>query len=505
MDVMDFKSSQVSLTSLAQRAVLYCHEELTDSPTINAIVSRIAAIALSPAAALDLAFHLIVTPISVLYAIGKSVVIREADFSLPWQHIQRIREAVFPLLFGTAAGIVHPYAGIYFTKPADKHIAGGILLSNTTKQNDIVVSPTSAFDEVHDIMHSSSTGMKFPIEYAHHVKTLATWERPLEMVQSTEVFDLKLRYRGMKAIDKTIDTSDLSTPLRDISKKVALVAYLALAALDIAWTVASAAVMLGIGVVQLFGAKAPAYLETTSSPVFHVYSIARIVMTVVSSIVGLGVSILDPEKGLEYSYSSSSKFKLVETLLFPILKRANREIKALGEGERLMLPIVLQNDSESYENDILPSRNSHMTYLLIEKNGESYSLELIERGNHHGITSGITYKEASKIARDCLRLRYFSTKSDRYELLPSIFKKSDELINLGTQGSFNNCVITNLFAAFDVLNDRDGGDMDLLHEKTKHFRQRAMDRYDYFQYDFFPFAPMDAVIEEILELKSKKI
>lgn len=502
---MDFKSSQLSLTSLAQKGVLYCHEQLTDSPAINGVVSRVAALALSPAAALDFAFHVAATPLSLLYSIGKSIVLRKADFSLPWQHLQRIREAVFPILLGTLGGIIHPYAGIYFTEPKDKHIAGGILLSNTKNHSDIVVSPVSAFEEVHDIMQGASKRLKFPEEYSKHVKSLASWERPLEQVQSAEVFDLKIRAKRMRAIYNCIDATNLTVSAKETCKRVSLIVYPILAALDIAWTVGSAALMLGFGAIQFFGIKSPAYLETTSSPVFHVYSIARIMMTVVSSIVGFGVSLADPEKGLEYSSTSSNKYKLIETLLYPILKRANREIKALEDRERLLLPIVLQNGNDSYEEDILPSRNSHMTYLLIEKTGEAYSAELIERGSLHGIIKDLSLEDVSKIARDSLRLRYFSSNIDRSERIPHHFQKTGEMIDLGNQGAFTNCVITNLFAVFDVMNSRDGGDKKEHHERTTHFRQKSMDRYDHYQFDFFPFAPMEVIVKEILDLKSKKI
>lgn len=502
---MDFKSSQLSLTSLVQKGVLYCHEELTDSPAINAVVSRIAALTLSPTATIDLAFHVVATPISLLYAIGKSIITWNADFSLPWQHLQRLRETAFPIIFGTIGGIVHPYAGIYFTEPKDKHIAGGILLSNTVNHRDIVVSPVSAFEEIHDIMQSCPEHTKFPKEYINHVKSLANWEEAFEIVQSAEILDIKVKKRGMQAIYNLIDSGKLSDQAKKICKRVSLIAYPILAAIDITWTVGSAAFLLGVGALQYFGFKSPAYLETTNSPVFHVYSIARVIMTVASSIIGFSVSLIDPEKGFEYSSSSSNKYRLIETLLFPIFKRANREIKALKEGERLLLPIVLQNGNDHYENDLLPSKISHMTYLLVEKTGYSYSTELIERGSLHGIIKNLYYEEVCKVTRDCLRLRYFSSNIDRSDRLPYLFQKTDELPDLGNQGAFKNCVITNLFAAFDVMNHRDGGDHDEHHARITKFKQKSIDRYDHYQYDFFPFAPMEGIVNEIFDLKSKKI
>ena len=502
---MDIKTSQISITSLAQKAVLDSNEELTNSPSINAVVSRIAALALSPAAALDLAIHIIATPLSFIYSIGKSVVLRKADFTLPWQHFQRIREAIFPIIFGTVGGIIHPYAGIYFTEPKAKHIAGGILLSNSKSQNNIVVSPISAYEEIHGIMNTTSKDMYFPNEYIQHVKALSTWEKPLEMVQAVEMFDLKLTKRGMSSLYNVIDRVNAKPETRHLAKKISLIAYPIFATLDIALAIATSAFLLCAGILNFAGAKSPVYLETTDSPVLHVYSIARIIMTVVSAVVGFGISLVNPEKGLEYSFASSNKYKMIEALLFPIFKRLNREVKALQNGERLLLPIVLQNNGYNSGKDLLPSRNSHMTYLLIERNGDSYTAELIERGSKHGMISNLTREEVSKVGRDCMRLRYLSSKEPHSDNLPHNFSNNGDLVDLGKQGTFTNCVVTNLFAALDVMNHRDSGSPDVHHDKTTFFRHKSMNRYDHYQYDFFPFAPMNDIINEIEDLKSEGI
>jgi len=499
---MEFKSSQLSFTSLAQQAALASYQ--TPIPIVNEAVSRVASLLLSPAAALDFIFHTAALPLSFVYAIGKSVVQWDLNLTLPWQHLQRVREAVFPILFGSAAGLIHPYAGIYMTEPRDKHIAGGILLSNSKSQNDVTISPVSAFKEVEEIIRSNPINVKFPKSYRKMVSSLATWEKPLEMVQAIEMFDFKIAANGMSAIYQRIDETLNTQNQRAMFKRIALVAYPIFAALDITISIASSLFLFSVGVIQLTGAKCPAYLETTSSPVLHVYNIARIIVGIFSACIGFGISLIDPEKGIDYSFPSSSKFKMVKALIYPIFKRAEREIGALKNGERLVLPIVTQN-GESREREILPSRNSHMTYLLIERKDDLYSAELIERGNHHGIVKDIQKKEASKIAKQCLSLRYSSSSRPKELYIRDTFFKDSDLVDLGTQGSISNCVITNLFAVFDVLNARDEGD-DLEHKwSTRLFRAISTDRFDYYRYDFFPFAPMKEIISEIEALKDEKI
>lgn len=499
---MDFKSSQVSFLSLGQRAVLCSHETLSSSPVINGIASRIASLLLSPAAALDFAVHTAALPATMLYAVGKSIVLWKPDFSIPWQHLQRIREAVFPILLGTIAGVIHPYAGIYMTEPRDKHIAGGILLSNSKVHSDICVSPISAFEEVKDILRDTAKEDGFPTEYSKHVASIASWERPLEMVQAVEMFDFKLTANGMSALYKVVDQTRISDYQKEVLKRVSLIAYPILATLDIATAVTSSLLLFGIGVVQLLGAKSPCYLETTSSPVLHVYNVARVIVGIFSAFVGFGISLFNPEKGLAFSFPSSRKLHTLKALTFPIFKRLEREVDSLANRERLILPIVLQNGGEK---DILPSRNSHMTYLIIERRGETFTAEYVDRSEKHGIIRDLTKEQVCKIGKNCLKLRFISLNQGMNSYISDTFNDKNDLAELGNQGNLTNCVITNLFAVFDVLNHRSGGSSLDHQHKIKSFRQLSQNRYDHYQYDFFPFAPMEEIVNEILALNSEKI
>ncbi|MBS0653728.1 MAG: hypothetical protein JSR39_09445, partial [Verrucomicrobia bacterium] len=87
------------------------------------IFSRAIGLLLSPAALIDVVVH------------GASI-----PFSSDNQ-LQRVQDAVFPMLFGSAFAAVHPYLGCYAAEPVKKHIAAGILLSGTDRGFDAVCSP----------------------------------------------------------------------------------------------------------------------------------------------------------------------------------------------------------------------------------------------------------------------------------------------------------------------------------------------------------------------------
>ncbi len=66
---------------------------------MHSVISRITALALSPAAALDIVLHGASLFPKIIYACGKSLYTLEVDFQLAWQHLQRVRNAVTPLIF----------------------------------------------------------------------------------------------------------------------------------------------------------------------------------------------------------------------------------------------------------------------------------------------------------------------------------------------------------------------------------------------------------------------
>jgi hypothetical protein len=157
-------------------------------------VGRLAAVVLlSPAAALDLCFHSLLTLPTFTYAIGKSIYQSKLDLTLPWQHIQRMRNSVAPLVFGSTFGFVNPLAGVALSEPTDKHVIVGMLGSNTEQNLDTPCSPIHSFSIVESIAkyykYAISKGLKkeiFPEDYVEILKGAKNIEKSLESLQAQE-------------------------------------------------------------------------------------------------------------------------------------------------------------------------------------------------------------------------------------------------------------------------------------------------------------------------------
>jgi hypothetical protein len=81
------------------------------------IFSRIAGLLISPAAILELSFNLAALPLVAIFCVGRSIYLRNGDFTHVKYHIQRIRDAVLPVIFGSLFGLIHPYLGTYAAEP----------------------------------------------------------------------------------------------------------------------------------------------------------------------------------------------------------------------------------------------------------------------------------------------------------------------------------------------------------------------------------------------------
>ena len=181
------KTSELSFLSGAEKVTLKAYEFPREhSRATSEIMSRLAAVALlSPAAALDLAFHSALVLPTFVYAIGKSLHQGRADFTLPWQHIQRVRNAVAPLLLGSAWGALHPFAGLAMSEATDKHAVVGMLSSHTNQRLETPCSPIHSLAIVENIAknhrYAEINGVKKEIFWAEHIKVLKgarKWKSP---------------------------------------------------------------------------------------------------------------------------------------------------------------------------------------------------------------------------------------------------------------------------------------------------------------------------------------
>ena len=190
------KTSEISFVSIAEVFSLSSYRRVRQySVLASEVIGRLAAsILLSPAAALDIIFHSLLVLPTFIYAIGKSIYQRQAEFTLPWQHLQRIRNAVAPLLLGSAFGSFHLFAGLLMSEPTDKHAVIGMLSSNTGLDLETPCSPIHSLSIITGIAEEhryaeSDDGQRKEIFSKEHIQALKgarDLERALEQLQAQE-------------------------------------------------------------------------------------------------------------------------------------------------------------------------------------------------------------------------------------------------------------------------------------------------------------------------------
>ncbi|CDR34641.1 hypothetical protein CSEC_1832 [Criblamydia sequanensis CRIB-18] len=477
-------SSRFSFINQNVGASLYLSENKDSECGVETFVktelfSRIAALFISASAAIDIVYHSLFTPLTLIYAIGKSIIRCKADFSLPLEHLERVRQAIFPLLFGSLFGVLHPHLGAMVSESKEKFIGYGILLSGTKKNLSVICSPLTTYKEIIEIGSLLASKYYMPYYTETVLKPVLAWEAALEKIQSIDFLNLNLTKKIVGSAVDTIHSSQLPDPLKFISTRIVLLTLPLFAALDLVFFLFTELLCLSIGAIQLVGGKSPIYFESTLSPDFHLYQLAKILYHIIQTPIGFLYSFISPTGGLDFA---ASKKLLVKSLLSFQTLFLNKQIDSMEENEKLVLPIS-KNNEDSFSS--LPSANSHILFLLIEKgkNGR-YSAELIERGIDHAQTKKtLSSSDVKNLSYKMLDLRYSEPKSSFSQLVTKFFPEKGTL-DLGEQGPLNNCPVTSLFATLQVLYHKDGLDfasmnLDFKRETQKHLGYLLWDLYCY--------------------------
>lgn len=501
-----FISSNISVTNRAEGLSLFFYNCcLSERITIlkplcktleQQIFSRVAGLLISFAAALDLAVHLIILPFALAYAIGRSIYNRKCDFILPYHHLQRVRDAVFPLLFGSLFGLIHPYLGTYAAEPTKKHIATGILLSGTAKDKfDTVCSPLTTMSEVTILNSQMDENFRLSKQERKWLKQIQFWEGEFEKIQSIDFFNLRLTYKLSRNIQLTIDDSRLPLLLKEIAKRISLATYPIFMSLDLTIMAFATIISLGTLVVKIIGGQSPAYLEKAWTPEVLIYNIVKIPLFLISATLGFILSLFHPETGLMcHRYSMDGLAWVPFKIKLLGLKLRLRMMKI---GDTIILPSVEVFSPEKMAKSrlpLLPTYGSHMRYLLIEKTEEdTFQAELIERGPLHKKTLVLSRAGMGHVMEGALAKRYSFSHWKKEEVFEGFIR--DPSIDLGLQKGINNCIVTNLFAAIQVLRHR-GGKNDF-NDFCQELKAHAFRRYYMYAFDFYPFGQSREVVQEI--------
>ena len=297
------RTSALSLLSECQHLVLNLSETPRDSiaGTIQSVViSRLAGLLLTPAAGVDFCGHGMAIPFVLLYSAGRSAVRWNLDFSLPREHLQRVRQSVAPFFLAGPMSLLHPYAGIFFSEPSNKHFMWGILLSGSPETIPVVCSPIKSMSEMQTILSYTNRMEIASADSIKLCKAIASsaqgWEYSLEVLQSIDFFDLKLSKKLSEKIVRSIDESvRLPDALKFIARRATVIAFISLAVLDYAVHTGASILCLAAGIIKTAGGDAPVYFEACSSPHLHLTNLAKAILYPLGVILGALLYLIKPE------------------------------------------------------------------------------------------------------------------------------------------------------------------------------------------------------------------
>jgi hypothetical protein len=491
------KSSELSLLSLAEKATTEAyHVPRQKSVILSEIISRIAAGALlSLAAALDMIFHSLMALPTFVYCIGHSIYHKHADFTLPWQHIQRVRNSIAPIFLGSLVGLIEPHAGIGMCEPSDKHAIVGMLSSNAGKKFDTFCSPTHSLSIVEDLAEkhrfTEVNGEKKEIFTKEHIKVIGNakcFEKSLQIMQGQEIIHkvTNVTLLVMSKIKHSIEDSRLGSVGKAILSRLSVLLVPFLTGIDFTINLLAQAFFLTTGFIRLISGRGPIFTDATMNPLMHVSFLIQNVLKTVGNLIGTLISIVSPTIGFKASLMPSHLFFKMQMLILMLQIRI--KMYFADENSRFVLPILYGNGN--FEALGLPAHGMHMTYLIVEKKKQgAIDLYWVNRP-HIKVKRNLDTGTALTQIRSMLDVRFPFMDMDKVASYPIIgqrppFSDSTDLKDIPNQGNQTNCVVSNLFGVLETI-DRLNGDDEINKLRYTVARQALMKDYSFYRGDFFP-------------------
>ncbi len=494
------RTSELSFLSGAEKLTLRAYDQPRNySVVASEVISRLAAaILLSPAGALDLIFHTLLVFPTFIYAIGKSMCQKQTDFTLPWQHLQRVRNAIAPLLLGSAFGVLHPFVGLVMSEATDKHAVMGMLSSNTGQNLETPCSPIHSLSIVEDIAKnhryielSDGRGRKeiFPPEHVKVLKDARNLEESLEILQAQEFIHkiTNVTLFVMGGIIEAIENSCLSDLSKAILVRVSGLLVPILTVVDLTITLLAQAFFLGTGVVRLISGRGPIYTEVTTNPLMHGSFLIQNVLKAVGNLMGTFVWFISPMAGFKVSLLPTNLFfKLQMNILILQIKW---KMNSSRDNERFVVPVIFGDGDCSALS--VPTHSMHKTYLIVEKQAGSFNLYWVNRPN-------ISHKQRLNTDETLGQIR--SMLDERFPFMDiekvinyplkrqPEFLKSVNFANIAEQGGETNCVVSNMFGMLEAFDRINGDEQEVTNLRYQVVREALMKDYGFYKNGFFPFA-----------------
>lgn len=497
-------SADFSFVSVVERITLLSHQGLRERSVVVAeVVSRLAALLLSPAAALDIAFHTIHILPTFIYAIGKSIYLRTASFTLPWQHLQRVRNAVMPLLLGSAFGVIHPFAGILMSEPTDKHAVLGMLTSNTGLNPKTPCSPIHSLSIIEDIAKKHSKvkvgDRNVEIYTPQHIAAIQSakdFEKNLESLQAQEFIHkitnvtVMVMYKIVGSLGGLVGPG--ATTQGAILTRLAGVLVPVLTVVDVAIALIVHSIFLIAGVAQTISGRSFIYTEITSNPLMQLNFLAQNVCKALGLLVGTAVWFVSPPIGFMCSLYPGTLFYNMQMSL--MMQKLKLKMYLAKENDKIVLPIVF---SRSGEVEILsaPVDTMHKTYLILEKKGNDFNLYWINRPSVSQMKN-LSKEEAVNQVRRMFEVRFPFMNLEKMMQYPV---KADEItfatnetpIHIPGQGTATNCPVSNMFGTLEMIDKLNGIDAETTRLRYEKTRAALRNDYSFYRGNFSPFAEGD--------------
>ncbi len=495
--------ANISFLSEAEKLTLMAYEGPREfSVVVSEVIGRLAAgILLSGSAALDLAFHTACIVPAFTYSAIKSLVQWEADFNLPWQHLQRIRNAVAPLLLGSAFGILHPLAGIAVCEPTDKHIALGMLTSNTNQLIETPCSPVHALSIIEDLAlthrYVEDGGVSreiFPPEYLEAIRGANEMEASLEILHAQEWIHriTNLTLAVMASIKMEIEFSGLTPIATEVLVRLSGFLIPVLTAIDVTIATLGQAFFLAAGAIRTISGRGPIYTEATSNPRMHASFFLQNLLKLVGNLAGTVVWFISPMTGFRVSLFPAHQFFKMQ--MHALMSHVRTQMDTAQENSRFVVPIVFGNGSGDDSPLSIPSRSMHTTYLIVEKKNDLFNLYWVNRPDI-SLKQGLDATSAFAQIQSMLGERFPFMDTEKLLNYPVQSKQPtlEGAVNFGKiadQGNCTNCVVSNLFGMLETLDSIRGEDPEISRLRNKVVRESLMHRYRFYQNDVSPFGTL---------------
>ena len=486
-------TASFSFLSECQKITLTTYRECNKCSAILAEVSsRVVGIALlSLGAALDFVYHGVMIFPTLIYVVGKSVATGRCDFKLPWQHLQRMRNSVAGVVFGSACSVIHPFFGLGMAEPTDKHVVLGMLAPGQgTQLREAPCSPLHTYEIVGDVAKRNPD--HFTKEHVKLIRQVRCYEHVSEILQNQE-FIQKLTNITLLVLAKllfAIEGSKLNGRVKEIAVRAIGIFVPILAVVDAAIALLLQSLFLVTGAVHLVSGRGPMYTEITWNPLTHITFMVQNVLKLVGNLIGTVLWFVKPRLGFKASLSLPLGFFKVQ--LFALNCFVKCQLRCLGEGEKAAFPVLFGQADKVCEVFTMPTHELHKTYLVVLKVDGKYNLSWVNRPDIQ-TKKGLKIGELASLLNEFMveRFPYMNPKKlFEYPVKyshPTLSETTSHKIE--SQSEINNCVVSNLFGmlrAVDVLN----GEMDYPGSRYQAVREDLLRNYSFYKHAFHPFSKL---------------